>query len=395
VSNRSERNAVKSEPRVALLADTFHEVNGAARTCREWYAFARRRELPFLCVRWGQAPDAVEEGPVRSVDLVRSHWAFPVDPDLRFDPWFYRELAHVQDVLEQFRPDVIHVTSPGDLGILGAILAVRLKTRLALSWHTNLHEFAARRVSRMLGWMPGAPRQSLAHMVEGFVMDRVCWFFSRGAVVFAPNPELIDILRARTGKPVFPMGRGIDTELFSPARRNREDCDLVVGFVGRLMPEKNLRVLPRAAEALRAAGVTEVRFQITGSGSEREWLERQLPNAVFSGVLKGEALAQAYANMDIFAFPSRTDTFGNVVQEALASGVPAVVTDAGGPRFIVRHGESGFVATSDDEFCQRIVLLAREEQMRRSMAAAARRQVARQSWDRVFEEVYRGYAAGL
>jgi len=386
---------VQQVPRVALFADTFHEVNGAARTCREWHAFARRRELPFLCVRWGRAPQLVEEGPVHTLDLVRSQWAFPVDPDLRFDPWFYRELAHMETVLEQFRPDVIHVTSPGDLGILGAILASRRKARLALSWHTNLHEFAARRVTQMLSWFPGGARASLASSVERFVMDRVCWFFGRGALIFAPNPELIDILRTRTGKPVFPMGRGIDTELFHPARRTRTDCDLVVGFVGRLMPEKNLRLLPRVEAALRAAGVPEVRFQITGSGSEREWLERNLPRATLTGVLKGEPLAQAYANMDIFAFPSCTDTFGNVVQEALASGVPAVVTDAGGPRFIVREGRSGFIAANDDEFCARIVLLAQNEQLRRDMGAAARRQVEAQSWDRVFEEVYDGYARGL
>ena len=386
---------MSAPPRVALFADTFHEVNGAARTCREWYAFARRHEIPFLCVRWGNTPQLAEDGPVRTLDLVRSSWAFPVDPDLRFDPWFYRELTPIETVLQQFRPDVIHVTSPGDLGILGAILSARLKTRLTLSWHTNLHEFAARRVSQMLAGFPSGARTSLARAVERFVMDCVCWFFGRGAVIFAPNPELIDLLRARTGKPVFPMGRGIDTELFRPERRTRTDCDLVIGFVGRLMPEKGLRLLPRVDEALRAAGVPEVRFQITGDGTEREWLERNLPRAILTGVLKGEPLARAYANMDIFAFPSRTDTFGNVVQEALASGVPAVVTDAGGPRFIVRDGETGFVAASDEEFCERIVLLARDELRRREMAAAARRQVESQSWDRVFEEVYRGYECGL
>ena len=97
--------------RVALFADTFYEVNGAARTCREWDAFARRHRLPFYCVRWGSdralSPEACE--------LVRSHLAFLVDPDLRFDPFFYRVLGPVQKQLEKFRPDVIHITSPGDL----------------------------------------------------------------------------------------------------------------------------------------------------------------------------------------------------------------------------------------------------------------------------------------
>jgi len=386
---------VSATPRVALFADTFHEVNGAARTCREWHSFARRRQIPFFCVRWGSAPSATNEGPVRTVELVRSQWAFPVDTDLRFDPWLMRSIEPIEAELRSFRPDYIHVTSPGDLGIVGAILAARLHTPLAASWHTNLHEFAARRVARVLEWLPHGLRAPLARTVESFVMDRVCWFFARGSVIFAPNPELAGLLHQRTGRPVFPMRRGIDNGLFHPSRRARFDDGLVVGYVGRLTPEKNLRLLARVETALRAAGFADARFQITGAGSERPWLERNLSRATFTGVLGGEGLARAYADMDLFAFPSRTDTFGNVVQEALASGVPAVVTDDGGPRFIVRNGETGFVASSDDEFCGCVVALARDRSLRRRMAAAARRQVEKQSWDWVFDEVYEGYAGSL
>ena len=386
---------MNATPRVALFADTFHEVNGAARTCREWHSFARRHQIPFFCVRWGPARGVTEDGAVRTLELTRSRWAFPVDPDLRFDPWLLRQLDPIEAELRRFRPDYIHVTSPGDLGIVGAILAARLGTPLAASWHTNLHEFAARRVAQMLEWVPRGLRASAAQTVENFVMDRVCWFFARASVIFAPNPELAGLLRRRTGKPVFLMGRGVDTGLFHPSRRARGDNNLVVGFVGRLMPEKNLRLLKRVEEALRAAGFTDARFQLSGAGSERQWLERNLARATFTGVLEGEGLARAYADMDIFAFPSRTDTFGNVVQEALASGVPAVVTDSGGPRFIVRDGETGFVASSDEEFCDCVVALARNELLRRRMALAARRQVEKQSWDWVFDEVYAGYAGSL
>ena len=369
-------------PRVALFADTFHEVNGAVRTCREWHSFAQRRRLPFFCVRWGSAPHLSTEGPVWTLDLVRSFCAFPVDPGLRFDPCLYRDVEPVAAALESFRPDIVHITSPGDLGILGAIMAARLKTRLALSWHTNQHEFAARRVSKLLSWAPARPCASAARAVERFVMDRVCWFFGRGEMILAPNPELIALLHARTGKPVFPMGRGVDTGLFHPAKRTRTDSAVVLGFVGRLMPEKNLRLLVRLDAALRAAGIQDFQFQFTGSGSEREWLERHLPSS------------RAYADLDIFVFPSRTETFGNIVQEALASGVPAMVTDAGGPRFIVRDGVTGYVASTDTQFCERAVALARDRALRREMAGAARHQVEHSSWDRVFEQVYESYDRG-
>jgi glycosyltransferase involved in cell wall biosynthesis len=384
--------ATCSVPRIALFADTFHEVNGAARTCREWDGFARRVGLPFLCVRRAAQPRLEDAGPVWTLEVPRSRCNFPIDPDLNFDVLFYRDLARIRKDVERFRPDVIHITSPGDLGLTGAILAEQLRVPLALSWHTNLHEFASRRIAKVLRWA-GRLRQLAAQKAEDFVMDRTCWFFGRGKLIFAPNPELAAILHQRTGKPVFPMGRGIDARLFHPGQRRRTDDALVLGFVGRLMPEKNLRLLPRVAAALRSAGITNFRFQITGSGSERAWLERHLDNAEFTGVLHGEALARAYASMDIFLFPSLTDTFGNVVQEALASGVPAVVMAAGGPRFIVRDTVSGFVASSDEEFAAATLALACDSGMRARMGFQARHQVEGQSWDRVFEEVYDSYAS--
>jgi glycosyltransferase involved in cell wall biosynthesis len=379
-------------PRIALFADTFHEVNGAARTCREFYAFAQRHDLPLFCIRHGLRNALVEQGAGWTLDVVRSRLSVPIDPDLRFDTRFLGHLENVEDEVRRFRPDFIHIIGPGDLGILGAAIASRLDVPLAASWHTNLHEFAARRVARCCSWLPQETRGRFASFVERFVLDRVAWFFGRAQVIFAPNPELAALLRDRTGRRVWPMGRGIDTRLFRPDRRARMDTDLVLGYVGRLMPEKNLRLLVKVAQSLRAAGVERFRFQITGSGNERSWLESNLPEAEFTGVLTGEALARAYANLDIFVFPSRTDTFGNVVQEAMASGVPAVVMNSGGPRFIVRHGASGIIAENDEEFCRATVTLAVSERLRRDMGSAGCRQVEGQSWDRIFEEVYEGYA---
>lgn len=384
--------AAQTAPRIALLADTFHEINGAARACREWEAFARRHGLPFLCVRWGEQPARSDEGSVRTLELVRSRFSVPIDPDLRFDLLLGGTLRTVQKELERFAPEAIHVTSPGDFGVMGAILAARLKIPLVLSWHTNVHEFVGRRTSRVTSWMGGRISERFAGLAERFFFDCICRFYARGVAIFAPNPELMQMLRERTGKPVYPMGRGVDTGLFHPRRRRRDDDAVVLGFVGRLMPEKNLTLLPRVAAALRCSGITNFRFQISGAGSEQAWLEKNLPQAVFTGVLRGEALAAAYANMDIFVFPSRTDTFGNVVQEAMASGVPALVMDAGGPRFIVREGATGFIAVDDAAFCRQAAALARDEGLRRRMGILARRQMEGQTWDRVFSEVYDAYS---
>jgi glycosyltransferase involved in cell wall biosynthesis len=118
-------------------------------------------------------------------------------------------------------------------------------------------------------------------------------------------------------------------------------------------------------------------------------------HATFTGVLKGEALATAYANMDVFAFPSRTDTYGNVVLEALASGVPAVVTDGGGPQFIVRPEETGFIARDLGDFVSAIRNLAVSPDRLERMRVSARAQAMKASWDAVFESVYSAYERNL
>src|SRR5262249_28243966 len=154
-------------------------------------------------------------------------------------------------------------------------------------------------------------------------------------LLFAPNPELTELLSHRTGRPARIMRRGIDTHLFSPARRRRTDGAFVIGYVGRLSPEKNVRMLAELETALLAAGLTNYRFLIVGEGVERAWLGSHMCSAELPGILRGEKLAEAYASMDAFVFPSATDTFGNVVLEAMASGVPPVVSTSGGPKFLV------------------------------------------------------------
>ena len=208
---------------------------------------------------------------------------------------------------------------------------------------------------------------------------------------------LVLMLVRRTGRPTHLMTRGIDTELFRPSRRTVTDGIFRLGFVGRITPEKSVRLFAQVEAELLARGVGNFRFLIVGDGSEREWLRRHLQYVDLPGILRGEELAAAYANMDVFLFPSRTDTFGNVVQEAMASGTPSIVTNAGGPKFIVRDGVTGWVTRSDEEFVQRTVELMQDRRRLADMGAAGLEQAATASWDRVFEGVYAGYreAAGL
>ncbi len=382
-------------PRVAFFTDTFQEINGVALTSRQLVDFARRRGYPLLCVRGAEQTRLTREDSVIHLEIARSALAFDLDKGLRHDPTLWRHHPRVAQELDEFAPDIIHVVSPGDVSEIGVYVSRRRKLPLAISWHTNLHEFGAMRLARMLDWVPEKELRSIVQFSETQILNAMLAFYRMGDVLYAPNDELVEMLREQTGKPVFLMKRGIDTELFSPARRTVNDGIVRLGYVGRITPEKNVRFLQELESGLLGAGSPPFRFVVVGDGSEMEWLSQNLSSAELPGILRGEPLAEAYANMDVFTFPSRTDTFGNVVLEAFASGVPAVVTNSGGPKFIVREGVSGFVGQTDADFVDRTAKLLRDPELRLRMARAARAQALGESWDTVFEKVYEGYLFGI
>jgi phosphatidylinositol alpha 1,6-mannosyltransferase len=384
-------------PRVAYFPDSFHEVNGVAHTSRHFEAFARRRNLPFLCVRAGDRTQAIlEEDNVWTLELPRGFLSIALEKDLFFDPAYLRHIPFIEEVLERFKPDLIHITGPSEVGMLGAGLAHHLNLPLTASWHTNIHEYAARRSEWFLRLLPARQSAATGQTIEDLAMAAAAKFYSIAQVLFAPNLELCRKLEQMTGKPCSLMPRGVDAELFHPAKRNRrpDDRDQVLGFVGRLSVEKNIAGLVQVQNELEEMGHHSFRFLVVGHGGDEAWLRERLPRAEFTGVLRGEALSEAYANMDLFVFPSHTDTFGNVVLEALASGVPAVVTPDGGPKTIVREGETGRIVP-DAEFASAVSGILSDPQKHAAMREAARAYALTASWDSVFEGVYAAYEAML
>lgn len=378
-------------PRVAFFPDSFHEVNGVAHTSRNFEAFARRRGLPFLCVRAGSRPKKFDRrGQVWTLELPRSPLAISIERDLGFDPIYPRYIELIERTLRAFRPNVIHITGPSELGIIGAYLAWKLNMPLVASWHTNVHEYAARRM-RWLSQHLGDAGRALEQWAEDGSLSAATQFYRMAQVLYAPNPPLCDLLERRTGRPCHLMQRGVDTEMFSPAKRVRAELNgqPVLAYVGRLSVEKNVDLLPRIDKELRTMGWSP-RWLIAGHGADEAMLRRELGGAAMAGVLRGEELAKAYASMDLLVFPSHTDTFGNVVLEALASGTPAIVTPNGGPAHIVRNGVTGIVAR-DEDFARAIAELLESPERLQSMRCAARNYALGCTWDAVFERVLATY----
>jgi glycosyltransferase involved in cell wall biosynthesis len=385
-------------PRVAFFTDSFHETNGVALTSRQFDRFARESGYPFFSVHAGPHPGLARDGVHETYELDNSPFLLHLEHDLYFDLLFHRHRKPLREALRVFRPDIVHVTGPNHAGMLGAFLAYDLKVPLAASWHTNIHEYSERRLQKMLRALPGGARNAAASWAEHRTLDLAMRFYRLARVTFAPNRELTGLLEQRAGKPSHLMERGIDTQFYTPARRTRaaQDGKTLVGFVGRLSAEKNVRLLAEVERALELAGVADCEIVAIGDGSERAWLLENLHRVRAPGTLKGAELAAAYADLDIFAFPSETDTYGNVVWEALASGVPAVVTDKGGPKFLVEDGVTGMVTRNPAEFCDAVVALARDPERRRAMSSAGRRAAEGRSWSAVFQgvyDVYRGLLA--
>ena len=364
-------------------------------TSKRLTGYAQKMGYPFLCVHAGPKNDTWQEESTTYLSLKRSPLSFTMDEDLAYDPLFQRHTGKVIRALMKFKPDVIHITGLNDVSIVGSYLAWKLQIPLVGSWHTNIHEFAATRLDSVLSFAPAGFRRKITKFAEKNIMYGSIQYYRMPKVILAPNQELIDALHKGTKRSARLMSRGVDTAKFSPEKRTVDDGVFRLGYVGRLRAEKNVRMLVQLEKNLIEAGKENVKFLIVGEGTEREYLEKHLKNAEFTGFLDGEKLSEAYANMDVFIFPSETDAFGNVAQEAHASGVPVIVSDQGGPKFLVSHGDTGFVAKDLAEFTGYTIGLMDDRSKLEEMKALSRASAMSRSWDSVFESVYAAYSEAI
>jgi phosphatidylinositol alpha 1,6-mannosyltransferase len=382
-------------PRVALFADTFYEANGAANYLRRLVDFAKTKNYPFLCVRAGEKTERSQDGSVTFLDLKRGRAAIPLDGMLKYDPFLWTNRKLVNKTLKEFAPDIIHVTGLNDVSQFGFFHAHFKKIPAVATWHTNTHEYAAQRLVSLFPFLPSGAKRKIGKAVEKSVMFGLMRLYFMAQMQLAPNVELVDEIRRYTRRPSFLLRRGVDTEFLTPEKRQRTDKIFTLGFVGRLRPEKNVRYLADLDRALQKAGVKDYKFLIVGDGGERVGLEKNLTNAEFTGEIRGEAVARAFANMDLFVFPSLTDAFANVVLEAMSAGVPAIAFPVGGPKFLIEDNVSGFIAETEEELAEKVIKIIKQPEILRPMREAARRFAEEHSWDSIFEKAYGYYQEGM
>lgn len=308
---------------------------------------------------------------------------------------FYREMkmyvprwrAYL-DRVRRDRVELIHLTTPGPLGLVALWVAARTALPLIGSFHTDLSAY-----TRLLS---GSER--LGRLMQQYMR----WVYGRCARVLVPSEATRQLMIAAgtRGERLCVWRRGVDTDWFSPRRRSeRLRADWQVGsdrpallYVGRLSREKGLGLLPELQRALRRRGLDH-RLIITGDGPMRTELEQRCPEAIFTGPLGREAVASTFASSDLFIFPSQTDTAGNVVLEAQASGLPVIVSDAGGPKENMRAGLSGVVCPGGDaaQWAEAVAPLARSAALRADASAQARSYALGRGWDVALAPLYDCY----
>jgi glycosyltransferase involved in cell wall biosynthesis/predicted metal-dependent phosphoesterase TrpH len=380
-----------SEPadpvRAMMLTDTFSQVNGVAGTMRRLAAHIDARPSCGLrvitCEGTGDAPP----GRVDLAPLARL--TIPGYDDRALRPGV-PSLIDLLDAVRGAEADVVHAATPGPMGIAGLAIARALGVPFVATYHTEFARYA---------------HEITGDRLAGELVGRaMAWFYSQAERVYVPSATVADEL-VRGGLPesrLVRFGRGVDLDLFGPDRetrrmrmRMRSGRRTVVLYVGRLSREKGLDVI---AEAMRRASSArgDLELCVVGEGPARAEFAAHLRGVRhrFLGALSGADLAAAYAGSDIFLFPSATETYGQVVVEAAASGLPRIVSDRGAARDHVRHADTGLVVPAGDAaaFARAVLLLADDRRLRHDIGRRALED-ARElpGWPAVFDGLIASY----
>ena len=367
--------------RVSVVTETFPpEINGVATTVERLVRGLQLHDHDVQVVRPRQAADAYDrDGSRLGLEQVLTRGLpIPRYPQLRMGLPAQRAL---QALWMRRRPDIVHIATEGPLG--WSALRTARKLRLPVSTDFRTH-FDAYSEHYGFGWL----RRSVQAYLRRFHNLADC--------TLVPTDGLRQQLRAAGFERLIVVQRGVDVDRFTPALRNPalravwgvQPGERVLLYVGRLAPEKNLELLAAAFDAMRAVQ-PGWRLVVVGDGPQRAWLAQRCPQAVLLGALAGEPLAQAYANGDLLAFPSLTETFGNVTLEALASGLPVLAFDYAAAAEVVRHGDSGLLAPVGDAeaYLQLARTVAADEALLQRLRSGAVHAVQHLGWGRIVEQV--------
>ena len=348
----------------------------------------------------------------------KSIMPFKIDPQRQFD--FFIGLGKSVKIANLRHYDIIISGTPDPLGFIGLNLARKNKIPFLTFYHTSLDDYVSIRVKKAsIDFSKDLTtsfyklylkniknfntkkyykknkiniKKDIKTLNKNFKListrigkfagkSMIDWlknYFNKSNLILAPSNYTKKFVESKFKPKVSILARGVDIKKFNPKLKTKKNKKPKAIYVGRVTPEKNLKLLVKIFSKLK-----NVELEIVGEGEYLKEMKQKLPKAIYRGALSGKELSKAYANADFFVFPSETDTFGNVVQEALASGIPAIVTNKMGPKDIVKHNITGFVAKNDSKFEKYVIEIANNTSLRKKMGKAAREYVEHHTWKEI------------
>lgn len=369
--------------KLALFSDTFHpQINGVARTLKRFTSYLETNGVDYKVIM--PSFEEVQETEGKQYYAMKSLPLF-LYPECRLAIPQFKAL---NDELNKFKPDLLHIATPFNIGLFGMRYGKKESIPMVASYHTHFDRYLA-----------------YYHLdfLSPLLWRYLQWFHKPFEKIFVPSEETRKILYTKSFTSIEIWSRGVDCMMFTPQNRDfhvREEYKItqkyIFLFVGRLAPEKDLNILKEMIDKLPSPLSENVHWLIVGDGPSRrdvEQWETEYSNVTCAGYLSGEDLARVYASADLFVFPSSTETFGNVVLEAAASGLPAIVSDSGGVAEIVQDGVTGRIckAREADSFIQNIVSIMEDPMLLGSMKRKARNYAMTQSWSAIFGNLLMQY----
>ena len=370
----------------AWFTDTLEDVNGVATTIRKMTAAAKAAGAELTVVT-ARSELHVTEIPIKNFKPIGE---FEL-PEYELQKLSFPPILRMLDYIQREGFNEIIISTPGPIGLTALLAAKMLNLQTSGIYHTDFPQYV-----RIL---------TDDSFLESVAWRYMHWFYGQLDIVFVNSEEYRRswISRGFAPEKLKILPRGLDTALFSPERRDpafwtkfgEANGAIRLLYVGRISKEKDLDVLAQAYRRLRDEGLP-IQLYLVGNGPYLEALNSTLlPDAVFTGYLRGKELATAYASADVFVFPSTTDTFGNAVIEAQASGVPVIVSDTGGPKELVDSNVNGVITKSHDveDLVRAIRELVTNPNKRHRMSRQARRAVVDRSWPTAFRKFWSATAS--
>jgi glycosyltransferase involved in cell wall biosynthesis len=367
--------------KMAIFTDTFYpDINGVARTLKRLTDYLHKQKISFKVF----APKSTGENEYVSENIHRFEGlSFFLYPECRLA---LPKPKQINKELQAFSPDLIHVATPFNMGLCGIYYAKKLNIPLVGSFHTDFEQYLSYYELPFL---------------SKIIWKYMYWFHQPFEKLFVPSQDTYEKLKGQHFRNLEIWPRGVDCQHFHPhhsERTVREKYRInkryILTYVGRLAPEKDLMTLMSIAKGLPENFRKHIQWIIAGDGPLRKNLEHEAPeNMIFTGYLSGVQLAEIYSVSDLFVFPSPTETFGNVVLEALASGTPVIGSNSGGVKNIISQGNTGILCQPGavEQFIHAIVHLLSHDRERWQMALEGRKYALSQKWDNIFEHLIRQY----